>query len=306
MIFRNIVPALAFTLFPLLVTSMVPAGAALAQPRAVVELFTSQACAACPPMDSCIAKLADDPSILTLTLPVDYWDYTGWHDTLALNINSRRQRAYAEMRGDHRILTPQAIINGTHVVEGHDRQSLRRIIRESKEHNTAPSIPVSLQQNGDDIEVYLPHAHLGEAGAEIWVCPVKSSVTVDIGGGENEGRTLTYTNVVRGWVKLADWNGTATKERTPLSALGMQDADSLAVLVQPRASKAPGSILGAALIPITPPQKVEPTNGQPISSGHLSSEHTSIAPEATRSITQPALDTPVSTPQLPASAQPAK
>ncbi|MGQ3675087.1 DUF1223 domain-containing protein [Xanthobacter sp. TB0139] len=282
MIFRNIVPTLALALLPMLVTSMGPAGGALAQPRAVVELFTSQACSACPRMDDCVTKLADDPSVIALTLPVDYWDYTGWHDTLALNANSRRQRAYAEMRGDHRILTPQAVINGSLVVEGHDRRSLRRILQESEVHNTAPLIPVTVRQEGHDIEVNLPHAHLGEAGAEIWVCPVTTSVTVDITAGENEGRTLTYTNVVRGWVKLADWNGAAMQERVPLAALSLKGADSLAVLVQPRASKSPGSILGAAMIPLTPVPEEEPANISRIGNSLRKTERSYMTPERTR------------------------
>ena len=54
-----------------------------AEPRAVVELFTSQGCSSCPPADKLAGELAQDPSLLVMSLPIDYWDYLGWKDTLA-------------------------------------------------------------------------------------------------------------------------------------------------------------------------------------------------------------------------------
>ena len=51
---------------------------AAAEPRAVVELFTSQGCSACPPADEIIGELAKDPTVIALSMPIDYWDYLGW------------------------------------------------------------------------------------------------------------------------------------------------------------------------------------------------------------------------------------
>src|SRR5215212_10192326 len=58
--------------------------AAVAETRAVVELFTSQGCSSCPAADKLLGELVNDPSLVALTLPIDYWDYLGWKDTLAL------------------------------------------------------------------------------------------------------------------------------------------------------------------------------------------------------------------------------
>ena len=71
--------------------SSAPANLEPSQPapiRAVVELFTSQGCSSCPPADTLLKTLADDPSIMALTLPVDYWNYLGWKDTFASSRNS--------------------------------------------------------------------------------------------------------------------------------------------------------------------------------------------------------------------------
>jgi hypothetical protein len=58
-------------------------GSALAEPRTVIELFTSQGCSSCPAADKLLGELAKDSSVVALSLPVDYWDYLGWKDTLA-------------------------------------------------------------------------------------------------------------------------------------------------------------------------------------------------------------------------------
>ena len=66
---------------------------AQAQTRGVVELFTSQGCSSCPPADKLLAELANDPSLIAISVPIDYWDYLGWKDTLASAGNTARQKA---------------------------------------------------------------------------------------------------------------------------------------------------------------------------------------------------------------------
>src|ERR1039458_10806378 len=80
--------------------SMTPLPASAGEPRAVIELFTSQGCSSCPAADKVLGELSRDPTLVTLSLPVDYWDYLGWKDTLALHGHSNRERAYADTRGD--------------------------------------------------------------------------------------------------------------------------------------------------------------------------------------------------------------
>ena len=63
--------------------------------KAVVELFTSQGCSSCPPPTAVLATFVKRDDVIALSLPVDYWDYLGWKDTLASPKFSERQRAYA-------------------------------------------------------------------------------------------------------------------------------------------------------------------------------------------------------------------
>src|SRR5499433_38070 len=85
----------------------VPATAA--ETRAVIELFTSQGCSSCPPADHLLGQLAKDPTLVAMSLPIDYWDYLGWKDTLAEPRNTARQRAYSKLRPDREVYTPQVV-----------------------------------------------------------------------------------------------------------------------------------------------------------------------------------------------------
>lgn len=84
----------------------------------VLELFTAQGCASCPPADDMMLDLAQREDVIALALHVDYWDYIGWVDSFADPENGQRQQRYARRHGQSTIYTPQVIINGIDVVEG--------------------------------------------------------------------------------------------------------------------------------------------------------------------------------------------
>ena len=65
-------------------------------------------------------------------------------------------------------------------------------------------------------------------GGEVWLCPLAKAVQVAIGRGENDGRTITYHNVVRRWVKLGDWTGTVATWSVPMSEIETDDIDAAA------------------------------------------------------------------------------
>ncbi len=76
--------------------------------------------------------------------------------------------------------------------------------------------------------------------------PVIRSQTVSIGRGENSGRQVTYTNVVRGWVRIGTWDGDKDSFKVPVNQLRFDGANAVVVLVQSGTFAAPGAILGAA------------------------------------------------------------
>ena len=219
--------------------------------RAVIELFTSQGCSSCPPADNLLGELAHDPTLVTMSLPVDYWDYLGWKDTLALPEHSDRQRAYAHARGVSRIGTPQVIVNGITAVLGSDRAAIERAITHTDRADKPLALPVSLTVNDGTVTVTVPAATDAHNSGTVWLCPVTGKVSVKIGRGENSGSRVTYTNVVRRWVKLGHWDGKARTFSYKLADLPdrkftLADVDRLDVLVQSGGASKPGVMLGVA------------------------------------------------------------
>ncbi len=202
--------------------------------KGVVELFTSQGCSSCPPADALLRLLAEDRDLIALSLPVDYWDYLGWKDTLASHRNTERQRAYAAARGDGAVYTPQVVINGVVHVVGSDRQEIEQAIERAWPTFSARQVPVrSFMQGGAVvIEIGVPPPGSDMKEATIWLGVVQRSAEVSIGRGENEGRTVTYTNVVREFTPVGMWTGRPTVTRLARYAVVRPETEALVVLLQ--------------------------------------------------------------------------
>jgi hypothetical protein len=228
--------------FALAASPALAQNAAPVQPKAVVELFTSQGCSSCPPADSYAGELMRNPALVVLTFNVDYWDYLGWKDTLAHSSFSQRQRAYAKARGDGQVYTPQIVINGAAHAVGSERNQVARAI-------AATSLPVSLsidETNKALSEVTIPAARTGGvATGSVWLVPISAQEKVEIGRGENRGKTITYPHVARGLIKLGDWRGETLRFTVSAETLASAKADGFAVLLHAEGGKI-GKIIGAA------------------------------------------------------------
>ena len=223
-----------------------------AEPKAVVELFTSQGCSSCPPADKILGELAKDPSVIALSLPIDYWDYLGWKDTLADSRFSARQKAYSHMRGDRDVYTPQVVVNGAAHVIGSDRARIEGAIKDTSKTDKVMSLPVTMSLSGKQLTVSVAAAKGANTPTrgEIWLCSISKAVPIVISRGENSGREVVYHNVVRNLLKVGDWNGSPGSWTVPLDSVMRDGIDAAAVLVQDGSRDKPGPMLGAAFTPL--------------------------------------------------------
>jgi hypothetical protein len=231
------------------ICSSVPQSSVQAEPRAVIELFTSQGCSSCPPADRLLGELAADPSLLPVSVPVDYWDYLGWKDTLADPRNTARQKAYAHARGDGQVYTPQVVVNGALHALGSDKAAIELAIAKSRK-NGAMSLRPTLNLDEGRLKVTVPDLVDAQTGAEVWLLGLVKAATIVIGRGENKGRTITYHNVVRRWIKLGEWTGKANSWSIPVQTLKGANVDEAAVVLQSGTTEKPKAILGATLAAI--------------------------------------------------------
>ena len=222
-----------------------------ADPRAVVELFTSQGCSSCPPADKIIGELAKDPNVIALSMPIDYWDYLGWKDTLADSRFSARQKAYSHMRGDRDVYTPQVVVNGSAHLIGSDRAGIDGAIKDTSKADGVMSVPVTMTLSGKLINVSVAASKAPTvAHGEVWICSVSKEVPIAIGRGENRGREIIYHNVVRNLLKVGDWNGSSGSWTIPLEKISHEGVDAAVVYVQDGNRDKPGAMLGAAFAPL--------------------------------------------------------
>lgn len=217
----------------------VPARAADPARPTVVELFTSQGCSSCPPADALLTDLAKRPGVIALTYNVDYWDYLGWTDTLATPASTQRQRWYADRFRMRYTYTPQFVVQGAMQGAGADAGQINAQIVKAA---GMPGIALKIEKTDSGLRLRLPATKV-DGEARVLMAAYDRRRAADIAKGENAGRRLAYTNVVRKVVPVADWNGAAKILDLPWDKAWGEDC---AVIVQHAES---GAILGAAEMP---------------------------------------------------------
>lgn len=240
--FRFFSALLAALVFPFAI-SLAQAMDVRGEPVAVVELFTSQGCAACPPADALLARLGARGDVVTLAYHVDYWDYVGWEDTFASPDHTELQRAYALSWGKNRVYTPQMVINGAHGLPGSHEDDVHTALSQS-------SLPVAVDiaMTGDGVVTASADSYAQVASdAVVWLVTYKASATVEIGRGENSGRALSYSHIVTGRQAIGMWSRTEGMNiHIPLTETLGTENDGAAVLIQQKNGDLPGPVVGAA------------------------------------------------------------
>ncbi len=248
---RDFLPVLSTAFLAVLLSPLsaqeVPISGDQAKPvRGVVELFTSQGCSSCPPADALLKTLSDDPSIVAVSLPVDYWNYLGWKDTFASPRNTERQRNYARARGDGAIYTPQAVVNGLIPVNGASKEAIENAINTTSKTAGPTQVPVRFWQERNTLNFAVGGDAAGHTPREatIWLGVVQMSGSVPVKDGENAGKTLTYTNIVRELTPIGIWKGQPLQVQLPRAAMMQADVQKIVVLIQDGRS---GPIIGATM-----------------------------------------------------------
>lgn len=204
----------------------------------VVELFTSQGCASCPPADAILHKLAERDDVIALALHVDYWDYIGWKDRFAKASHTKRQRGYAREAGRDMIYTPQMVVNGIDDVVGAHAKEVAGII--DLEKSTPAVVTLTADRSGNSLSIQAAPVGQPFAGPlTVQVVRYTPLKTTHIMRGENAGHELDYSNVVEDWTILGEWDGAG-----PYQVQTELDGELPAVVLLQYAG--PGEIVAAA------------------------------------------------------------
>ncbi len=209
-----------------------PVAAAGAERPVVVELFTSEGCSSCPPADAYLTELSHGrPGVLPLAFHVTYWNSLGWKDPFSLAAATQRQARYGERFGDGSY-TPEMVVDGRKGLVGSERGAAEAAIAAAAGRRTEAAM--TLSRHGDGVSITVGQ---GNGSGHVILVGFDPEHRTAVGRGENSGRTLTESNIVRSIRPVGDWAGAPMT--LDVAAPAGQDA---AVLLE-----APdGSIIGAS------------------------------------------------------------
>jgi len=167
----------------------------------VIELFTSEGCSSCPPADRLLAELDKEQPVagvqlIVLSEHVDYWNSLGWMDPYSSHEYSERQQRYGTALNVSDVYTPQAVIDGRLEVVGNSAPKVEAAIEQARKDS---KVPLTLQASRTDkgIHVELQAGGATKRGAEVYFAIAEDSVQSHVSAGENSGRMLEHTAVVR-------------------------------------------------------------------------------------------------------------
>jgi len=207
--------------------------AAAADRPVVVELFTSQGCSSCPPANAYLNELSKQRAdVLALAFHVTYWDYLGWKDPFSMQTATDRQARYGQRFGDGSY-TPEIVVDGSTGHVGSDRNDVNNAIARARaESRTAADVRVVAKNGKVSIDV-----GAGQGTAKVFLVGFDREHVTAVGRGENQGRTMAESNIVRSFRPVADWRGAPVHIDQPLP-----DGEEVAVILE-----APdGHIVGAS------------------------------------------------------------
>ncbi len=197
------------------------AAAGTPQQPVLVELFTSQGCSSCPLADAFVRELVHERNVIAISRPVTYWDRLGWKDTLARPENDSIQRRYAARAiPGSGVYTPEIVVDGNSAAIGSHRAKVRGMIAEA---GRKPGATINFANGRASVS--------GAAGTELRLLAIGSERMVAIGGGENGGTKVGYTNVVLD-EQVVRCTGAACQVAVPTDFAGRAGGNKVAVVWQ--------------------------------------------------------------------------
>jgi hypothetical protein len=199
----------------------------------LVELFTSEGCSSCPPADALLMDLdlrqpVAGAEVVALGEHVDYWNGLGWKDRFSSAGYTQRQDRYATHFHLGSVYTPQMVINGRTAFVGNDAARAEKAIAgEAHRRDSQPSIAVAAA--GSVVEVNIANA--GPHPLDVLLAITESDLSTQVGRGENHGRLLRHTAVVRDLRKIGNTSAGQFSARPQLALMPDWRHDKLRAVI---------------------------------------------------------------------------
>ena len=181
----------------------------------LVELFTSEGCGNCPPADAQLAFLdttqpVQGAEVITLGFHVDYFNDRGWKDEYSSPVFTARQNKYSKRLKLDSIYTPQMIVDGQKQFIGSNGAQAADFIAKA-------AVPVKgtvdVELNEKRVEINVQNISKHEA-ATVYLVATEDNIVSNVKAGNNNGKTLKHSSVVRGLAEIATLASTQSGIKT--------------------------------------------------------------------------------------------
>ena len=145
-----------------------------------------------------VIRSQSDQPVFGLAFHVDYWNDLGWHDRFSDKRFSQRQYKYLRAWNQRRFYTPQMIVNGRHGFVGSKSRIAKQSIARALQTPTTAVVRVETETRAtNELVVVTYKVVAAEQQLDLNLALVESGVQSPVANGENAGRTLEHSGVVR-------------------------------------------------------------------------------------------------------------
>jgi hypothetical protein len=168
------------------------------KPLVLIELFTSEGCSSCPPADKNLIYFNEkqpfpEAEVIALSMHVDYWNRLGWKDPFSSAQFSERQNYYSNIFNLDGVYTPQMVVDGQAQFVGSNFSDAQKAIK-TVTKKPKSNIELSVADNQLAVNITNIPQH---SGSNVWLAIAENNISVKVKNGENGGRTLQHSAVVR-------------------------------------------------------------------------------------------------------------
>jgi len=232
---------------PCLAVCALPASA---QGPIVVELFTSEGCSDCPPAEALITQLSHQRTsksteLILLEEHVDYWNSSGWFDRFSSSDFTDRQNRYVKQFHLATPYTPQMVVDGRLQGVGNSVSGVQRMLSDASSDPKTSAVALRLV-SPTKLSVTVDDSTHGKQ--KVLLAITEDDLTTKVKGGENGGRVLTHSAVVRNLKSLGNTADGKFETTVDLPAKSDWKRPDLRAIILVQSSDS-GQIVGAASVP---------------------------------------------------------
>jgi hypothetical protein len=188
-------------------------------------------------------------NLILLEEHVEYWNDGGWHDRFSGPTYTQRQYTYVKDLHLATAYTPQIVIDGHLQASGNNPAQVQQFLLQAAKAAKPAAVTLRLAAP-DKLQVSIDNP--SRAKMEVLFAVTEDDLTTNVRGGENGGRTLTHSAVVRELHKVGSTSDDKFDKVIDLpdkSDWKKPDLRAIILLQNPSS----GEILGAAQLPYSRP-----------------------------------------------------